>query len=151
MLYDEVGEVPDRSYATPFGEARVVREGKDATIVALGRMVGRAEAAARTLAGEGIQVTILDPRTTSPLDADTILEFAEETGRLVVVDEASPRCGMAADIAALVAEEAFDALKAPILKVTPPHTPVPYAPSLEDAYLPGADRIADAVRRVVRH
>jgi pyruvate/2-oxoglutarate/acetoin dehydrogenase E1 component len=151
MLYDEVGEVPDRSYATPFGEARVVREGKHATVVALGRMVGRAEQAARTLAAEGIQVTILDPRTTSPLDADTILEFAEETGRVVVVDEASPRCGMAADIAALIAEEAFDALEAPILKVTPPHTPVPYAPSLEDAYLPSADRIADAVRRVVAH
>jgi pyruvate dehydrogenase E1 component beta subunit len=68
-----------------------------------------------------------------------------------VVDEASPRCGMAADIAALIAEEAFDALEAPILKVTPPHTPVPYAPALEDAYLPGADRIAEAVRKVVAH
>jgi pyruvate dehydrogenase E1 component beta subunit len=151
MLYDEVGEVPDKAYTTPFGEARVVREGKHATIVALGRMVGRAEAAARTLAAEGIQVSIIDPRTTSPLDTDTILEFAEETGRIVVVDEASPRCGMAADIAALIAEEAFDALKAPIVKVTPPHTPVPYAPSLEDAYLPSAERIVEAVRRVARH
>ncbi len=150
MLYDEVGEVPDRSYATPFGEARVVREGKHAVIVAFGRMVGRAEAAARELAAEGIDVSIIDPRTTSPLDTDTILEFVEETGRLVVVDEAGPRCGMAADVAALVAEEAFGALKAPILKVTPPHTPVPYAPSLEDAYLPDAARIAAAVRKVVR-
>jgi pyruvate dehydrogenase E1 component beta subunit len=110
MLYDEVGEVPDRPYTTPFGEARVVREGKHATVIALGRMVGRAETA-KTLASEGIQVTILDPRTTSPLDTDTILEFTEETGRVVVVDEASPRCGMAADIAALIAEEAFDALE----------------------------------------
>lgn len=151
MLYDEQGEVPDRSYATPFGEARVVREGKDATIIALGRMVGRSEQAARILAAEGIQVTIIDPRTTSPLDVDTILEFAEQTGRVVVVDEASPRCGMAADIAALIVEEAFDALKAPIIKVTPPHTPVPYAPTLEDAYLPNAERIAAAVRRVVAH
>jgi pyruvate/2-oxoglutarate/acetoin dehydrogenase E1 component len=151
MLYDTVGEVPDKPYATPFGEARVVREGPDATIVALGRMVHRAEEAAQVLAAEGIRVTVLDPRTTSPLDADTILEFVEDTGRLVVVDEASPRCGMAADIAALVAEEAFDALKAPILKVTPPHVPVPYAPSLEDAYLPDAARIAEAVRRTVRH
>jgi pyruvate dehydrogenase E1 component beta subunit len=150
MLYDEVGEVPDRSYAIPFGEARVVREGKQAVIVAFGRMVGRAEAAARELAAEGIDVSIIDPRTTSPLDTDTILEFVERTGRLVVVDEAGPRCGMAADVAALVAEEAFGALKAPILKVTPPHTPVPYAPSLEDAYLPDAARIAAAVRRVVR-
>ncbi len=151
MLYDTLGEVPDRPYTTPFGEARVVREGKHATVIALGRMVHRAEEAAKTLAAEGIQVTIIDPRTTSPLDTDTILEFAEETGRVVVVDEASPRCGMAADIAALIAEEAFDALEAPILKVTPPHTPVPYAPSLEDAYLPSADRIVEAVRRVARH
>ena len=151
MLYDEVGEVPDRSYATPFGEARVVREGKDATIIAFGRMVGRSEQAARLLAAEGIQVTIIDPRTTSPLDADTILEYAEATGRVVVVDEASPRCGMAADIAALIVEEAFEALKAPILKITPPHTPVPYAPALEDAYLPSVERIAAAVRRVVSH
>jgi pyruvate dehydrogenase E1 component beta subunit len=151
MLYDTVGEVPDKAYTTPFGEARVVREGKHVTIVALGRMVGRAEEAARQLAAEGIQATILDPRTTSPLDTETILEFVEDTGRLVVVDEANPRCGFAADIAALVAEEAFDALQAPILKVTPPHTPVPYAPNLEDAYLPDAARIMDAVRRVVRH
>lgn len=151
MLYDEMGEVPDRAYAIPFGEARVVREGKDATIIALGRMVGRAEEAARILAGEGIQVSIVDPRTTSPLDTDTILEYAEETGRVVVVDEANPRCGMAADIAALIVEEAFGALKAPILKVTPPHTPVPYSPSLEEAYLPSVARIVDAVRRVVRH
>jgi pyruvate dehydrogenase E1 component beta subunit len=148
MLYDMQGEVPEAPYAIPFGEARIVREGPDATIVALGRMVGRAEEAAKALASEGIDVTILDPRTTSPLDTETILEFAEETGRVVVVDEASPRCGMAADIAALIAEEAFEALKAPILKVTPPHTPVPYAPALEDAYLPDAARIADAVRRV---
>jgi pyruvate dehydrogenase E1 component beta subunit len=148
MLYDVAGEVPDGPYAIPFGEARVVREGDDATIIALGRMVGRAEEAATLLASEGIHVSIVDPRTTSPLDAETILEFAEETGRVVVVDEASPRCGVAADIAALIAEEAWGALRAPILKVTPPHTPVPYAPSLEDAYLPDAARIADAVRRV---
>jgi len=151
MLYDETGEVPDRSYTVPFGEARVLREGKDATIIALGRMVGRAEAAAATLAAEGIRVSVIDPRTTSPLDRDTILEFAEATGRVVVVDEANPRCGMAADIAALIVEDAFDALKAPILKVTPPHTPVPYAPALEDIYLPDAARIAAAVRRVVKH
>jgi len=151
MLYDEVGEVPDKSFTVPFGEARVVREGKHATIIALGRMVGRAEQAAKALAAEGISVSIIDPRTTAPLDKDTILEFAEATGRVVVVDEANPRCGMAADIAALIAEEAFDALEAPILKVTPPHTPVPYAPSLEDAYLPDAARIAAAVRRVVKH
>ncbi|MEZ5812860.1 MAG: alpha-ketoacid dehydrogenase subunit beta [Rhizobiaceae bacterium] len=151
MLYDETGEVSDQAFTVPFGEARVLREGKDATIVALGRMVGRAMEAASTLAGEGIRVSVVDPRTTMPFDSETVLEFAEETGRVVIVDEANPRCGMAADIAALIAEEAFDALKAPILKVTPPHTPVPYAPELEEAYLPSAGKIADAVRRSIKH
>ena len=149
MLYDEQGEVADGPYAVPFGEARILREGPDAAIFAFGRMVGRAEEAARTLADEGIKVSVVDPRTTSPLDIETILEFAEDTGRVIVVDEASPRCGMAADIASIVAEQAFGALRAPVLKVTPPHTPVPYAPSLEEAYVPDAARIADAVRRSI--
>lgn len=151
MLYDEIGEVSDQSFTIPFGQARVLQEGKDATIFAFGRMVGQAMEAARKLAADGIRVSVIDPRTTVPLDSETILEFTEETGKVVIVDEASPRCGMAADIAALISEEAFDDLKAPIIKVTPPHTPVPYAPSLEDAYLPNAEKIADAVRRVVSH
>ncbi len=151
LLYDKIGEVPDGVYAIPLGEARVLREGKDATVFAYGRMVDRAEEAANVLARDGIKVSVVDPRTTSPLDTETILEFAEETGRVVIADEASPRCGMAADISALIAEEAFDALKAPILKVTPPHTPVPYAPSLEEAYMPDAARIADAVRRTMKY
>lgn len=151
MLYDEIGEVSDQSFTIPFGQARVLQEGKDATIFAFGRMVGQAMEAAGKLAADGIRVSVIDPRTTVPLDSETILEFTEETGKVVIVDEASPRCGMAADIAALISEEAFDDLKAPIIKVTPPHTPVPYAPSLEDAYLPNAEKIADAVRRVVSH
>ncbi|HEV2302495.1 MAG TPA: transketolase C-terminal domain-containing protein, partial [Stellaceae bacterium] len=102
--------------------------------------------AAETLAKEGIDCEIIDPRTTSPLDEDTILESVERTGRLVVVDEATPRCGMAADIAALVAGKAFAALKAPPVRVTAPHTPVPFAPSLEKLYIPSAERIAAAVR-----
>ena len=104
--------------------------------------------AAAALAADGIEVSVLDPRTTSPLDTETIIEFVEETGRLVIVDESYPRCGMAADIAALAAEEAFEALKAPILKVTPPHSPVPYAPELEQAYIPSVERIEAAVRKV---
>ena len=114
-------------------------------------MVGVARDAAAKLEDDGISCTIIDPRTTSPLDTETILEFAEETGRVVVVDEANPRCGMAADIAALVAEEAFDSLKAPIVKVTAPHTPVPYAPQLEQAYIPDAERVVAAVRKVAAH
>lgn len=151
LFYDTTGEVPDVSYTIPFAEAAVLREGSDVTIVAVGRMVSVAMDAAKALATEGIETTVIDPRTASPLDTETILEMVEETGRLVIVDESNPRCGFAADIAALVAEEAFDVLKGPILKITPPHTPVPYAPNLEDAYLPNADRIIAAVRRVMAY
>ncbi|MDR6755143.1 pyruvate dehydrogenase E1 component beta subunit [Mycoplana sp. BE70] len=151
VLYDTVGEVPDGAYVVPFGEANIVREGSDATIIAIGRMVHFAQEAARILAAEGIDCTVVDPRTTSPLDVDTILETAEETGRVVIVDEANPRCGMAADISSIIAENAFGALKAPIMKVTAPHTPVPYAPNLEAAYLPDARRIAEAVRKTMAY
>ncbi len=151
LLYDTMGEAPDAAYTIPFGEANVVREGDDVTIIALGRMVGVAEAAAAALEKDGINCAIIDPRTTSPLDTDTILEFAEQSGRVVIVDESNPRCGMAADIAALIAEEGFDTLKAPILKVTAPHTPVPYAPQLERTYIPDAARVEAAVRKAVAH
>ena len=148
-LYDDEEEVPDEPYTIPFGEANLTREGDDVTIVAIGRMVGFANQVADKLAADGIGCTVLDPRTTSPLDEDTILECAEDTGRVVVVDEAHPRCSMATDITALVAERAFGALKAPICKVTPPHTPVPFAPGLEDLYIPGPDKIEAAVREVM--
>jgi acetoin:2,6-dichlorophenolindophenol oxidoreductase subunit beta len=146
VLYTTEGDVPEESYTIPFGEANVVREGDDVTVVALGRMVLFAEQAAAELESEGISCEIVDPRTTSPLDEDTILESVENTGRLVVVDEAGPRCGMAADIAALVAQEAFRDLKAPPRMVTPPHTPVPFSPVLEDAYVPTPETIAAAIR-----
>ena len=149
VLYDMEEEVPDEPYTIPFGEANLVREGGDVTIVAIGRMVQMAKAAADALAKEGIDCTIIDPRTTSPLDLDTILESVEETGRLVVVDEASPRCNMATDISAQVADHAFASLKAPIKMVSPPHTPVPFAAALEDLYVPNADKVAAAVRTVM--
>jgi pyruvate/2-oxoglutarate/acetoin dehydrogenase E1 component len=148
-MYDMEEDVPDEPYTIPFGEANVVREGADVTIVAIGRMVHMAKAAAGTLAKQGIDCTIIDPRTTSPLDIDTIIESVEETGRLVIVDEASPRCNMATDISAQVAQDAFEALKAPIRMVTPPHTPVPFSSALEDLYIPNADKVADAVRAVM--
>jgi acetoin:2,6-dichlorophenolindophenol oxidoreductase subunit beta len=150
VMYDEVSdEVPERAYTVPLGEASVVMEGVDITIVALGRMVHFAVAAAKQLARDGISCEVIDPRTISPLDEDTILESVERTGRLIVVDEAYPRCGMAADIASIVAEKGFYTLKAPIRKVTPPHTPIPFAPNLEDLYLPSPEKIIMAVREVI--
>ncbi|MDJ0936111.1 MAG: alpha-ketoacid dehydrogenase subunit beta [Kiloniellales bacterium] len=151
VMYDDEEEVPDEPYTIPFGEANVTREGDDVTVVAIGRMVGFANQVADKLEGEGIGCTVIDPRTTSPLDEDSILESVEETGRLVVVDEANPRCNLATDIAALAAENVFDALKAPIRKVTPPHTPVPFAPELEDLYIPTPEKIEAAVRDVAGH
>jgi pyruvate dehydrogenase E1 component beta subunit len=149
-LYGLTGEVPEEPYGLPFAEASVVREGSDVTIVALGRMVHVAAEAADILAKEGISCEIIDPRTTSPLDRDTILESVENTGRLVVVDEATPRCGMAADIGAMVAEEAFDALKSRIRTVTAPHTPVPFTGELEDIYIPDKAKVVAAVRDVMQ-
>jgi pyruvate dehydrogenase E1 component beta subunit len=150
-MYDMEGEVPDEAYAIPFGEANVTREGDDVTIVAFGRMVNFANQAADNLAKQGITCTVVDPRTTSPLDTETILETVAETGRLVVVDEAHPRCSMASDVAGLVAENAFDSLRAPIKLVTAPHAPVPFSPALEDLYIPGVDKIEAAVRSVMEH
>jgi acetoin:2,6-dichlorophenolindophenol oxidoreductase subunit beta len=151
VMYDMEEEVPDEPYTIPFGEANLTREGDDVTIVAIGRMVHFANEVADKLEKEGISCTVLDPRTTSPLDTDTIIECVEETGRLVIVDEASPRCNIATDISALVAQHAFDALRAPIQMVTPPHTPVPFAPNLEDLYVPGPSKIEAAVRTVMAH
>ncbi len=145
LLYTREGDVPEESYAIPFGEANVMRDGDDATIVTYGRMVHLAMDAAAKLAKDGIQVDVIDLRTTSPLDEETILESAERTGRVVVVDEANPRCSIATDIAALVAQRAFHALKAPIELVTAPHTPTPFASVLEDLYIPSADAIVQAV------
>lgn len=150
-LYAMEGEVPEESYTIPFGEARVVREGKDVTIVALARMVSYAQKAADALAKEGISCEIVDPRTTSPFDEDTILESLETTGRLIIVDEASPRCGMAADISAMVAQKGFNLLNAPIQMVTPPHTPVPFSGVLEDLYIPSPAKIEAAVRKCVEY
>jgi acetoin:2,6-dichlorophenolindophenol oxidoreductase subunit beta len=149
LLYSVQGEVPEEPYAIPFGEAHFIREGSDVTIVTLGRMVHIVSEAADALAAEGCSCEVIDLRTTSPLDEDSILGSTEKTGRLVVVDEASPRCNMATDISALVAQRAFASLKAPIRMVTPPHTPVPFSDVLEDLYIPDARKVADAAREVL--
>ena len=148
QLYQLEGEVPEESYTLPFGEANIVREGDAVTIVSLGQMVHLANEACDNLARDGIECEIIDLRTTSPLDEETILDSVEHTGRLVVVDEATPRCNIATDISALVAQNAFGALRAPIKMVTAPHTPVPFSDVLEDLYKPDAAKIEAAVREV---
>jgi pyruvate dehydrogenase E1 component beta subunit len=150
LVYDTSAEVPDEAYTIPFGEAAIPREGDDVTIVAFAHMVNHAITVADKLKGEGISVEVIDPRTTSPLDEDTILESVENTGRLVVVDESPPRCNMATDIAALVASQAFDSLEAAIEMVTCTHTPVPFTPALEKLYLPSPERIEAAVRKTLK-
>jgi acetoin:2,6-dichlorophenolindophenol oxidoreductase subunit beta len=149
-LYGVTGEVPeDPDFTIPFGHARLARAGEDVTIVSSGLLLGFCEQAADRLAAEGIGCDVIDLRTASPLDEEAILDSVEVTGRLVVVDEAPPRCGLAADICSLVASKAFASLKAPPQAVTPPHTPVPFACELESAYLPSVDKIEAAVRKLV--
>ena len=148
-LYTIEGDVPEEAYTIPFGEANVTREGDDISIVTLGRMVHVAEEAATALAKDGINCEIVDLRTTSPMDTDTIIESVENTGRLVVLDEANPRCSIATDVSAMVCQEAFGALKAPIRMVTAPHVPVPFADNLEDSYIPDAAQVQRAVLTVM--
>jgi pyruvate/2-oxoglutarate/acetoin dehydrogenase E1 component len=148
-LYGLETDVPQESYAIPFGEANVAREGKDATIVTYGMMVHRALEAAAALAKDKVECEVIDLRTLSPIDWDTVLESVENTGRLVCVDEAHPRCSIASDVSAKVSQEIFKSLKAGVQMVTAPHTPVPFAPSLEDLYLPSAEKIAAAVRKTM--
>ncbi len=148
-LYAMKGEVPAGEHLVPIGKAEVRRTGGDVTLVAWSRMVHEALKAAERLADEGVAVEVVDPRTLSPLDQDAILASVGKTGRLVVAHEAWAPCGVGAEIAALVAERAFGDLKAPIGRVTPPFTPVPFSPPLEKSWLPGAEQIASAIRRVI--
>lgn len=146
-LYQVACEVPDEYYTIPLGRAAMPREGDDVTVVAFGQMVGRAAQAIDELEAElGITCDLIDPRSTSPLDEETILESVRATGRLVVIDESPPRCGLTADVAAMAAERVFHSLKAPVKQVCAPHSPVPFSPELEAAYLPSVERIKAAIR-----
>jgi acetoin:2,6-dichlorophenolindophenol oxidoreductase subunit beta len=146
MLYAMSGEVPENEYVIPLGKADIKREGTDVTIVAISRMVHQALAAADALQADGISVEVVDPRTLSPLDEETILNSVAKTHRLVIVDEDNPRCSAATDIAALAADKAFTELDAPIKLVTAPHTPVPFSPPLEQFYIPSPERIVATVQ-----
>ena len=146
-LYFRKEEVPDELPAVPIGEAAVLREGRDVTIVALSRLVHDALAAAERLAAEdGIEAEVIDPRTLVPLDLETIVASVQRTTRLVVAHEAVAHGGVGAEVAALVQEAAFDHLDAPVARVGAPFAPVPFSAQLEDAYLPGVDEIVAAVR-----
>ena len=144
-LYFGACEVPEEYYTVPLGKAAIVRPGAHVTIVGAGKTVETSLTAAQLLAQEGIEAEVVDLRTLSPLDEETVLASLARTGYLVVADEAPPRCGLAADIAALAVDKGFDLLRGPVKRVTAPHTPVPFSPVLEDAYMIAPDRIAAAV------
>ena len=139
-------DVPEGDYEVPIGKAKVVRAGSDVSLVGMGATVGMALAAAAELERDGISAEVLDLRSLAPLDEDAILTTLAKTGRLVVVDEATPRCGIASDVAALCVDKGFDFLNGPVKRVTAAMCPVPFASVLEEAYMPSSARIVEAVR-----
>ena len=149
MLYGLEGEVPEEAYTVPFGKADIKRSGRDVTIVATLSMVHKALNAAQELEKDGISAEVIDPRTLTPFDEDTILESVKKTHRLVVVTEEVGHAGSSAEIAARVADKAFDYLDAGIKRVTAPFTPVPFSPPLEQAFIPNEAKIIAAVHEVV--
>jgi|TARA_B100000470_G_scaffold216669_1_gene200172 pyruvate dehydrogenase E1 component beta subunit len=148
-MYDVTEDVPDESYTIPFGEANFTREGKDITLIGMGKTVSLCNNAADLLKKDGVHATVLDLRTLSPLDEDSILESVEETGRAIIVDESSPRCNIATDISALICDKSFSYLKAPIKMISPPHTPVPFSPVLEDIYMPDEQTIITTAKKIL--
>jgi pyruvate dehydrogenase E1 component beta subunit len=145
----ELGEVPDGEHVVPFGKAAVHRVGDAATVVAIGRMLKPALAAAQALETEGLSVEVIDPRSLVPFDEDCVLRSVKKTGHLVVVDEARECCSAASQIAAVVAEKGFDSLRGPIRRVTTPNVAMPYAPNAEAHVIPDGPRIAGAVRQLL--
>jgi pyruvate dehydrogenase E1 component beta subunit len=145
-LYGTKGDVPEGEHVVPLGKANVLREGSDVTIVALAAMVRHAMKAADTLQAEhGISAEVIDVRSLVPLDTTTIFESVSKTARLVTVEENPRLCGWGAEISSIVAEELFWDLEGPIVRVTTPHIPLPSADALEDAVLPSASKVVDAV------
>ena len=149
-LMNDRGPVPDGDYEIPFGQAAVKREGRDVTIIATGIQVPRALAAAEVLGKERISAEVVDPRTLQPLDKASLLASVKKTGRLVVTDESHDNCGVAAGLAAILADEAFTSLRAPIKRVAIPHVPIPFAVPLENFVTPTTERIVEAVRTLLR-
>lgn len=142
------GPVPEEEYFIDFGKAAIVREGSDITVVALALMVHKTLAACETLAKEGINVELIDPRTVAPLDVDTIIQSVAKTGRILIVDEDFAHCGISAEIAAQLADRGFDELDAPIRRLNGKPSPTPYSPTLEAAVVPDVEAIAQAIRNL---
>jgi pyruvate dehydrogenase E1 component beta subunit len=143
------GEVPDGEHVEPLGRAKVLRTGTDATLIALAAMVPKAEKAADALAADGIKATVIDVRSLVPLDAKTILAESARTGRVFTVEENPRLCGWGAEIASIIQEEVFGALKGPVIRITTPHVPLPSADQLEDAVVPTVARIVAEVKRAL--
>jgi pyruvate dehydrogenase E1 component beta subunit len=148
-LYFNKGECPEEDFEIPLGKADIKREGTDITAVGVGKTVLTALDAAERLEKEGISVEVLDPRTLSPLDETAILNSLAKTGRLIVVDESTPRCSFATDVAALAADQGFDLLDAPVKRINSPHSPVPFSPVLEDTFQPDTRQVVAAVKELL--
>jgi len=144
-ILNNVGEVPEGDYEIPLGEANIIREGSDVSLVCFGATVRIAMKAAKALDGAGTSAEVIDLRSLSPIDEAAILTSLEKTGRMVIIDESTPRCSIARDIAAVCVDRGFDSLDAPVKCVTAPHTPVPFSAVLERAFLPSPQDVLDAV------
>lgn len=147
-LLSHKGEVPEEYYTIPIGKANVVQEGTDLTFVTIGKMLYVALDTAKELEKQGISCEVIDLRTVAPWDKETVLESVKKTNRLIIIDEAQPHMNTATDIAAVVTDEAFDYLDAPIKRVTAPNTPVPFALNLEKLYIPSVERVLEETEEV---
>jgi pyruvate dehydrogenase E1 component beta subunit len=146
MVLGSTAEVPEGDYEIPIGEAALVREGGDVSLIGMGATVPMCRNAAEELARDGIQADVLDLRSIQPLDENAILSTLKKTGSVVVVDEATPRSSVASDVAALCVDQGFDFLNTPVKRISAPHCPVPFSRPLEQAYIPSVDHIVETVR-----
>ena len=148
-LYRTKGPVPEEEYLLPLGQCDVKRKGDDLTIVAVSRVVGEALTAAAKLEEQGVSAEVIDPRTIQPLDKNTIVESVKKTGRLIIASDDVKSGGIGSEISAIVVEEAFDSLDAPILRVASADMPIPFSPPLEQAYMPNAQKIMEAAKKLI--
>ena len=149
VLYSIEGNVPEEPYMIPFGKADIKKEGDDITLVATARMLHVALAAAKKLEEDGISLEVIDPRTIVPLDKQTIVSSVKKTSRIIIVDEDYERCGLASEIAAIVSDEAFDYLDAPVKRIATPNVPIPFSPVLEKYVIPSEEKIIKVAKEII--